>query len=103
MIGPRAAVILTTSEILAGKIDRAVFPGEQGGPHVNTDRRDGRRLRHRPRRRSSARCSARIVENARALAAGLERRGLTLAYGGTNTHLLLVDLRAAEDRRRECR
>jgi glycine hydroxymethyltransferase len=91
--GPRGAVILTTDEELAGEIDMAVFPGEQGGPHVNkfaalavafrivqTD--EFHRLQHQ------------IVANARALAEGLTRRGLGLAYGGTDTHLLVIDLKS---------
>jgi glycine hydroxymethyltransferase len=91
--GPRGAVILTTDEELAGEIDAAVFPGEQGGPHVNkfaalavafriaqTD--EFHRLQHQ------------IVANARALAEGLTRRGLGLAYGGTDTHLLVIDLKS---------
>ncbi len=93
MIGPRAAVILTTSRDIGRRIDRAVFPGEQGGPHINqiaamavafgiARTPEFHALQHR------------IVENARALAAGLERRGLRLAYGGTDTHLLLVDLKS---------
>ena len=93
--GPRAAVIMTTDEDKAQLIDAAVFPGEQGGPHVNkfaamavafkiaqTDR--FHRLQHA------------IVENAKAFADSLTKRGLKLAYGGTDTHLLLVDLRAVK-------
>lgn len=93
MIGPRAAVILTTSPELARKIDRAVFPGEQGGPHVNNIAAMAVAF-NIARTPEFRRLQRRIVENARALAAGLAARGLTLAYGGTSTHLLLVDLRA---------
>ncbi len=91
--GPRGAVILTTDEELAQTIDMAVFPGEQGGPHVNkfaalavafqiaqTDQ--FRQLQRQ------------IVANAQALAEGLQKRDLRLAYGGTDTHLLLVDLKS---------
>ena len=90
--GPRGAVIMTTDEDKAALIDAAVFPGEQGGPHVNkfaamavafkiaqTDK--FRRLQYA------------IAENAKAFAGSLAKRGLKLAYGGTDTHLLLVDLR----------
>jgi len=89
--GPRGAVIMTTDEDLAELIDNAVFPGEQGGPHVHkfaaiavaaklaqTD--EFKRLQYQ------------IVENCVALAEGLQKRGLKLSYGGTNTHLLVVDL-----------
>jgi len=91
--GPRGAVILTTDEELAQAIDLAIFPGEQGGPHVNkfaamavafsiARTEEFRRLQHQ------------IVANAHALAEGLQRRGLKLAYGGTDTHLLLIDLKS---------
>lgn len=93
LLGPRAAVILSTDPEVAKAIDRAVFPGEQGGPHVNniaamavafaiaqTD--------------AFRRVQAQIVANARALADALQELGLTLSGGGTNTHLLLVDLNA---------
>jgi len=95
--GPRGAVILTTDEALAQAIDLAIFPGEQGGPHVNkfaamavafglARTEEFRRLQHQ------------IVANARALADALQKRGLRLAYGGTNTHLLLVDLKSIPTR-----
>lgn len=90
--GPRGAVIMTTDEDKAQLIDAAVFPGQQGGPHVNkfaamavafkiAQTAKFRRLQHA------------IVENAKAFADSLAKRGLKLAYGGTNTHLLVVDLR----------
>jgi glycine cleavage system T protein len=93
--GPRGAVILTTDEEMARLIDNAVFPGEQGGPHVNkfaamavafklAQTGDFKQLQ------------AMIVENAAALAQGLQKRGLRLAYGGTDTHLLVIDLNAIE-------
>ena len=95
--GPRGACILTTDEALAQAIDMAIFPGEQGGPHVNkfaamavafglARTEEFRRLQHQ------------IVANARALADALQKRGLRLAYGGTNTHLLLVDLKSIPTR-----
>ncbi|MCX7680620.1 MAG: glycine cleavage system aminomethyltransferase GcvT [Anaerolineae bacterium] len=95
--GPRGACILTTDEALAQAIDMAVFPGEQGGPHVNkfaamavafglARTEHFRRLQHQ------------IVANARALAEALQKRGLRLAYGGTDTHLLVVDLKSVSDR-----
>ncbi len=92
MIGPRAAIILTTDESLARRIDRAVFPGEQGGPHMNTIAAMAvafgiaKTEKFRELQRS-------IVANAERLAHELAARGLTIAYGGTNTHLCLVDCR----------
>ncbi len=93
LIGPRAAVILTTNETLARRIDRAVFPGLQGGPHLNTIAAlaVAFKIAQQPAFNELQRA---IVENARMLAETLARRGLTLAYGGTETHLLLVDLRS---------
>ncbi|MGD2104402.1 MAG: serine hydroxymethyltransferase, partial [Anaerolineae bacterium] len=95
MCGPRGAVIMTTDQDMAQTIDLAVFPGEQGGPHVNkfaamavafemAQTGQFKRLQHQ------------IVGNAQALADGLTERGLRLAYGGTDTHLLLLDLKSIE-------
>ncbi|MBI3979927.1 MAG: glycine cleavage system aminomethyltransferase GcvT [Chloroflexi bacterium] len=95
LLGPRAAAVVTTDPCLAHKIDRAVFPGEQGGPHVNAIAAMAicfgvARLPqfHELQRRT--------VTNAQALATALVRNGLTIAYGGTNTHLLVVDLNAVK-------
>jgi glycine hydroxymethyltransferase len=92
MIGPRAAVIITTNDSLARRIDRAVFPGLQGGPHMNTiaAMAVAFKLAQTPAFNDLQRT---IVANAQALAETLQRRGLNLAYGGTETHLLLIDLR----------
>lgn len=93
LLGPRGAVILCTDEALGRRIDRAVFPGEQGGPHMNNifAMAVAFKLAETEAFREVQR---RIVANAAALAEGLARRGLRLAYGGTNTHLLLIDLNA---------
>jgi len=92
LCGPRGAVILTTDPAKAQRIDSAVFPGEQGGPHVN-------KIAAMAVAFSLAKTDAfrtlqqRIVENARALAKALEKRGARICYGGTETHLLVIDLR----------
>lgn len=93
LIGPRAAVILTTNESIARRIDRSVFPGLQGGPHLNTilALAVAFKIAEQPQFLELQRT---IVANAQALGEALTRRGLTLAYGGTNTHLLLVDVKA---------
>lgn len=91
--GPRGAAILTTDEDKANIIDTTVFPGEQGGPHANkfaaiavafkiTQTKEFKKLQER------------IVENAKLLADELQNLGLKLAYNGTNTHLLVIDLNA---------
>ena len=92
LCGPRGAAILSTDEEIAHRIDRAVFPGLQGGPHVNKIAAIAvaMELAGQDAFRDLQR---RVVENARQLADALDRQGLTLAYGGTDTHLLLVDLR----------
>lgn len=92
LCGGRGAVILTTHPQIASRIDSAIFPGQQGGPHVNkfAALAVALKLAKEP---AYAALQRRIVENAQHLARALQSNGLTLAYGGTDTHLLLVDLR----------
>ena len=91
--GARGGVIMTDDETLAKKINSAVFPGMQGGPlmHVIAAKAVGLREALRPEFRAYAR---HVVENARALAETLRGRGLDMVSGGTDTHLILVDLRS---------
>ena len=93
--GPRGAVILTTDPEKAERIEAAIFPGEQGGPHVQkfAAMAVAFQIAKSPEFRA---LQQRIVHNARYFADALQREGLTLAYGGTDTHLLLVDLRAID-------
>jgi glycine hydroxymethyltransferase len=91
MIGPRAAVILTTDAEIARRINRAIFPGEQGGPHVNNMAAMAVAFQNATTP-AFQQLQERTVANARALAKGLADRGLRLAYGGTDTHMLLIDL-----------
>ena len=95
LCGPRGAVILTTDEEKAKRVDSAVFPGEQGGPHVNkfAAMAVAFQLARTERFRTLQR---RIVQNARHLATALTEQGLELAYGGTDTHLLMLNLRAID-------
>ncbi len=89
--GPRGGLILCQAD-LAKAVDKSVFPGTQGGP-----------LQHIIAAKAVAfgeaqtsefrRYAARVVENARALAAGLLEAGFDIVSGGTDTHLMLVDLR----------
>jgi glycine hydroxymethyltransferase len=90
--GPRAGAILTRAE-LAEKIDKAVFPGLQGGPldHVIAAKAVAF---HEAAQPSFADYARDIVSNAAALAEGLAGAGLRLVSGGTDTHLMLVDLRS---------
>lgn len=89
--GPRGAVILTTDEETAALIDNSVFPGAQGGPHINkmaalavvfklagTD--------------AFRNLQEKTVENALVLAEAFKETGLKVVYGGTNTHIVMVDV-----------
>jgi len=91
--GPRGGVILTNDEALAKRIDQAVFPGLQGGPlmHVIAAKAVAFGEALRPSFRDYARG---VVENAQALAQTLMSRGYDIVSGGTDTHLMLVDLRS---------
>jgi len=92
LCGPRGAIILTTDPEIAARIDSSIFPGQQGGPHVNKFAGIAVALKM-AQSPAFADLQRRIVENAAVLSGALEENGLTVAYGGTNTHLLLVDLR----------
>ena len=88
--GPRSALILTNDK-LAREIDRAVFPGTSGGPHMHTIAAKAVALREAAAPEFAA-YAAQIVANAKALAEGLQREGLRLVSGGTDNHLMLVDV-----------
>ena len=88
--GPRSALILTNEE-MARPIDRAVFPGTSGGPHMHTIAAKAVALREAATPEFAA-YAAQIVANAKALAEGLQREGLRLVSGGTDNHLMLVDV-----------
>jgi glycine hydroxymethyltransferase len=93
MCGPRGACILTTDRMLARKIDRAVFPGEQGGPHLNTiaaiavafkiARSDQFKLLQKQ-----------IRDNASRMAARFTKLGFRVPFGGTDTHLVNLDCKS---------
>jgi glycine hydroxymethyltransferase len=88
--GPRGAMLMTTAEHAAA-IDKAVFPGLQGGPHDHTTAAIAVALREAARP-EFADYAHRIVANAEALAAALAERGFDLVSGGTDNHLILIDL-----------
>src|SRR5579863_425888 len=90
--GPRGGMILSSDEELAKKLNSAVFPGMQGGPlmHVIAAKAVAFGEALRPSFRLYAR---NVVENAKALAETLAERGLAIVSGGTDCHLMLVDLR----------
>ncbi|HEX3053711.1 MAG TPA: glycine cleavage system aminomethyltransferase GcvT, partial [Aggregatilineaceae bacterium] len=88
--GPRGAVLMTTDKALGRKLDRAVFPGEQGGPHVNAiaAMAVAFRLATTPQFHE---LQKQTVINAKRLADKLAECGLRIPYGGTDSHMLLVD------------
>ncbi len=90
--GPRGGLLLTDDAQLAKKIDSAIFPGMQGSLHPNTIAAKAVCLGEalQPVFKIYAQ---QVVENARALAEVLEKRGLGICAGGTDTHIVLVDLK----------
>ncbi len=90
--GPRGGMILTNNPDIAKKINSAIFPGIQGGPleHVIAGKAVAFGEALRPEFKLYAR---QVVDNAKALAETLVRRGLAIVSGGTDSHLMLVDLR----------
>jgi glycine hydroxymethyltransferase len=94
LAGPRSGMILCTEE-LAAEINRAVFPGTQGGPlmHIIAAKAVALRIAESEPFKERQR---QTVANARALAEGLIAGGIEVLTGGTDTHLVLVDLRPSE-------
>ncbi|MCI7803870.1 MAG: serine hydroxymethyltransferase [Oscillospiraceae bacterium] len=90
--GPRGGLILTNDEELAKKINKAIFPGIQGGPlmHVIAGKAVCFGEALKPEFKAY---QQQVVKNAQALAKGLVERGFNLVSGGTDNHLMLVDLR----------
>lgn len=91
--GPRGGLILTNDVEIGKKLDKAVFPGSQGGPleHVIAGKAVAFGEALRP---EFSLYSGQVIENAKAMAAQLQKRGLKLVSGGTDNHLMLVDLRS---------
>ncbi len=96
--GPRGAMIMVTKRgvkkdpELPNKIDRAVFPGLQGGPHMHTIAGIAVALREAQGQQFKI-YAKQIVKNAQALAKEFKKKGYQLVSGGTDNHLLLIDLR----------
>jgi glycine hydroxymethyltransferase len=90
--GPRGGMVLTNEDVIAKKVNSAVFPGIQGGPlmHVIAAKAVAFGEALRPDFKIYAQ---RVIDNARALAEQLKLGGLDIVSGGTDTHLMLVDLR----------
>lgn len=88
--GPRGSIIMTDDEELATKIDKAVFPGLQGGPHDNNTAAIAVCLKEASTA-AFRKYGQQIVKNAKVLAETLTAEGLRLVSGGTDNHLMLVD------------
>ncbi|OJX41297.1 MAG: glycine cleavage system protein T [Chloroflexi bacterium 44-23] len=90
LTGPRGACIITDNATMAKKLDRAVFPGEQGGPHINAIAAMALtfKLAKTP---EFKRLQDQIVKNCKVLTDRLQERGLTIPFGGTDTHLGNID------------
>ena len=90
--GPRGGLIMTNDEEMAKKINRSLFPGVQGGPlmHIIAAKAVAFGEALRPEFTTYAK---NVVANAKALAAGLTERSYRITSGGTDNHLMLVDLR----------
>ncbi|MGL5083708.1 MAG: serine hydroxymethyltransferase [Microcoleaceae cyanobacterium] len=91
--GPRGGLILTRDLELGKKLDKAVFPGTQGGPleHVIAGKAVAFGEALKPEFKAY---SAQVIHNAQAMAGQLQQRGLRIVSGGTDNHLLLIDLRS---------
>ncbi|HEY9810815.1 MAG TPA: serine hydroxymethyltransferase [Halomicronema sp.] len=91
--GPRGGLILTSDVELGKKFDKAVFPGTQGGPleHVIAGKAVAFGEALKPEFKAY---SGQVIENARTLAGQLQKRGFKIVSGGTDNHLMLVDLRS---------
>jgi glycine hydroxymethyltransferase len=93
LCGPRGATILTTQKALARKIDRAVFPGEQGGPHIH--KMVGQALAFKLATTDQfKKLQKGIVENCIAFTEELEAQGFRIPFGGTDTHLMNLDCKS---------
>ncbi len=98
LCGPRGACIITKDTSLAKKIDKAVFPGEQGGPHVQVFAAMATTFKIASSEKF-VNLQKQILRNCKAMAEQLTKRGLRLAFQGTDSHLLNIDCKTikAED------
>jgi glycine hydroxymethyltransferase len=96
LCGPRGAMLITHNRALAGKLDRAVFPGEQGGPHLNTMAALAVSLKL-AKTDAFKELQQRVVANAARLAAKLQEHGVRVVGGKSETHLLLIDTKSIKE------
>jgi glycine hydroxymethyltransferase len=91
LTGPRGAVLLTHRRDIAQKLDRAVFPGEQGGPHINSIAGIAVAMKLAETQQFHD-LQKQIVINARTMAQRFQDNGIRVPYGGTDTHMFLIDV-----------
>jgi glycine hydroxymethyltransferase len=89
--GPRGGLILTNDEEYAKKIDKAVFPGTQGGPHMHTIAAKAVAFKE-ALQPSFKKYSERILKNAKAMEEVFRKHNVTMLCGGTSNHMLLLDV-----------
>ncbi len=93
LLGPRGACIITENPGFSKKIDKGIFPGEQGGPHINTI--TSMALTFKLAQSESFKAlQSQVLKNAVAFSDQLQKRGLRVPYQGTNTHLVLLDCKS---------
>lgn len=95
LCGPRGAVIITTDESLSAKIDKAVFPGEQGGPHINNIAAMAVSFKLAQTAAFKS-LQAQTLKNAAAFADQLMKRGMRVPYKGTDSHITLIDCKVVK-------
>lgn len=88
--GPRGACIVSTNSSISRKIDRAVFPGEQGGPHVQVFAAMATAFKI-AQTEQFANLQRQIIDNCKILSNHLTEKGIRIVFGGTDTHLLNID------------
>ena len=95
LLGPRGAILMSTDLDIIKKIDRAVFPGEQGGPHVNVfgAMAIAFKLAQTPEHKALMK---QILKNCKVLNDHLQERGFRIPFGGTNTHLTNIDTKSVK-------
>jgi glycine cleavage system T protein len=100
LCGPRGALLITTDPARAKAVEMGVFPGEQGGPHINSILAKAVAFKIGLSDEFQT-LQRKIKENAAYLAQAIEERGLRLAYGGTDSHLFLIDLTCVKGPRKD--
>ena len=92
--GPRSGIVMGR-EKFAKKINKAIFPGLQGGPHMHTIEAKAVCF-HEASQPAFKEYAQQVTDNARALSAALTEKGLSIVSGGTDSHVMLVDMRPAD-------